>query len=190
MGGKDISDIRKFVPSQSLRQRTEEKLAAYYKPLQDMSPSEMSSLIHEMLARQVEQEMQNEQLRKGRAETEASRKAYQDLWDLSPVGYLIVDSAGRVTAVNRAAQRLFGRPETGLLNEPFSMLVTPEDQVPVQRMFEEALETGNCRKTGNPDFRAGRTNSYLPAGDSLTRRRVRPRTNPGGAHRYHQTEAG
>jgi len=146
MEGKDDSDFRKFVPSQSLRERTEKKLAAYYKPLKDMSPSEMSKLIHEILARQVEQEMQNEQLRKGRVETAASRSAYQDLWDLSPVGYLIVDSAGRVTAVNRAAQRLFGRPEAGLLNEPFSMLVTPEDRVPVLRMFEEALETGIVEK--------------------------------------------
>jgi PAS domain S-box-containing protein len=112
-----------------------------------MSTAEMSTLIHEMLTHQVKLEMQNEQLRQSRAETEASRRAYQDLWDLSPVGYMIVDSGGRVTAVNRAAQRLFGRPETDLLNKPFSMLVMfEEDQVPVQRMFEEALETGIVEK--------------------------------------------
>lgn len=91
-------------------------------------------------------EMQNEALKKSRAQTEGSRKAYQVLWELSPVAYLVVDFAGRVTAFNRAAQRLFGRPESALLNERISMLVTPENQVPVQLMLERTLQTGSDEK--------------------------------------------
>ena len=111
-----------------------------------MSAAEMSTLIHELRIHQVELEMQNEELRKSQAETERSRKAYQDLWALSPVGYLVAEFSGRVTAVNRAAQRLFGRPENALLKERFSTLVTPENQVPVHLMFERAVETGIVEK--------------------------------------------
>ena len=142
MSGKNDAGFGKTTVSQTLRKRAEEILAAGDKPLKDMSASEMSTLIHELHIHQVELEMQNEELRKSQAETERSRRAYQDLWELSPVGYLIVDAAGRVADVNRAGQRLFGRPENALLNERFTTLVFPENQVPVHLMFERTVETG------------------------------------------------
>ena len=142
MTGKNDPGFGKTTAGQMLRKRAEEKIAAGDKPFEDMLASEMSTLIHELRIHQIELEMQNEELRKSQAETERSRKAYQDLWELSPVGYLIVDFSGRVTAVNRAAQRLFGRPEDALLNERFATLETPENQVPVHLMIERAVETG------------------------------------------------
>ena len=146
MAGKnDISD-QKTDDFQTLRKRAEETLVVGDKPLKDMSALEMSTLIHELHIHQVELEMQNEELRKSQAETERSRKAYQDLWELSPVGYLTVDFAGRVTGVNRAGQRLFGRPENALLNERFATLMTPENPVPVHLMLERAADTGITEK--------------------------------------------
>ena len=146
MTGENDRGFGKSAAAQTLRKRAEAKVATGNKPFTDMSASEMSMLIHELRIHQVELEMQNEELRKSQAETERSRKAYQDLWALSPVGYLVAEFSGRVTAVNRAAQRLFGRPEKALLKERFSTLVTPESQVPVHRMFERALETGSVEK--------------------------------------------
>ena len=146
MTGENDRGFGKSAAAQTLRKRAEAKLAVGNKPFTDMSASEMSTLIHELRIHQVELEMQNEEFRKSQAETESSRRAYQDFWELSPVGYLVVEYTGRVTAVNRAAQRLFGRPEGALLKERFSMLVTPESQVPVHLMFERALETGSVEK--------------------------------------------
>jgi PAS domain S-box-containing protein len=146
MTGANDPGFGKTAAGQMLRKRAEEKVAAGNKPYKDISAPEMSALIHELRIHQVELEMQNEELRKSQAETERSRKAYQDLWELSPVGYLIVDFIGRVTVVNRAAQRLFGRPEDALLKARFSTLVVPENQVPVHLMFERALETGIVEK--------------------------------------------
>ena len=146
MTGANDRGFEKSAAAQTLRMRAEAKVATGKKPFTDMSASEMSTLIHELRIHQVELEMQNEELRNSQAETERSRKAYQDLWELSPVGYLVVEFSGRVTAVNRAAQRLFGRPEKTLLNERFSTLVTPDSQVPVHLMFERALETGSVEK--------------------------------------------
>ena len=146
MTGKNDPDPGKAATFQTLRKRAEKKLAAGDKPFKDLSASEMSTLIHELQIHQVELEMQNEELRKSQAVTERSRKAYQDLWELSPVGHLMVDFTGRATAVNRAGLRLFGRPENALIKERFSKLVTPENQVPVHLMFERAVETGIVEK--------------------------------------------
>ena len=146
MTGENDRGSGKTAAALMLRKRAEAKVAAGNKSFPDMSASEMSTLIHELRIHQVELEMQNEELRKSQAETERSRKAYQDLWELSPVGYLIVDFAGRVTAVNCAAQRLFGKPEDAILKERFSMLVAPEKQVPVHLMFERVAETGSVEK--------------------------------------------
>ena len=141
MTGENDPGFGKTTAAQTLRKWAEAKVAGGDKPFKDMSAFEMSTLIHELRIHQVELEMQNEELRKSQAETERSRKAYQDLWELSPVGYLVVEFSGRVTAVNRAAQRLFGRPEKALLKARFSTLVAPESQVPVHLMFERALES-------------------------------------------------
>jgi PAS domain S-box-containing protein len=137
MTGENDRGFGKTTAAKILRKQAKEKVAAGNKPF-----TEMSTLIHELRIHQVELEMQNEELRKSQAETERSRKAFQNLWELSPVGYLIVDFAGRVTAANRASQRHFGRPENALLNERFATLMAPENQVPVNLMFERAAETG------------------------------------------------
>jgi len=142
MAGKNDGGFDKSAAFQTLHKRAEEILSAADKPFKDGLASEMSKIIQELNIYQVELEMQNEELQKSQAETERSRKAYQDLWDMSPVGYLSVDFAGRITAVNRAAQRLFGKPENALLNGRFSTLVAPENQVPVHLMFERAMVTG------------------------------------------------
>ena len=142
MAGKDNAGSGKNAALQTLRMRAEEILAAADKPFKDGTASEMSKLLHELHIHQVELEMQNEALRKSQAETEKSRKAYQDLWEHSPAGSLVVDFAGRITAVNRAGQRLFGKPENSLLNERFAALVAPENQVPVHLLFERAVVTG------------------------------------------------
>jgi PAS domain S-box-containing protein len=142
MADKNDTGLGKSAAFQTLYKRAEEILSAADKAIKDGSASEMSKLIHELKIYQVELEMQNEELRKSQSETERSRKAYQDLWELSPVGHLIVDFAGRVIAVNRAVQRLFGRPENALLNERFSTLVAPESRVPVRLMFERAVVAG------------------------------------------------
>jgi PAS domain-containing protein len=115
MSGANDPGFGKTTAAKMLRKRAEAKVAAGNQAFEDMSAAEMSTLIHELRIHQVELEMQNEELRKSQAETERSRKAYQDLWELSPIGYLIVDAAGCIAAVNRAGRRLFGQPEKALL---------------------------------------------------------------------------
>ena len=93
----------------SLRKRAEEQAARDTEPSEDMSAREMAELLEELRIHQIELELQNEELRRSQEEAEKACKAYQDLWEHSPVGYVIIDGSGRIEAVNHNAQGLFGK---------------------------------------------------------------------------------
>ena len=88
MTGENDCGFGKTTAAQMLRKRAEAKVAADNKIFKEMSATEMSNLIYELRIHQVELEMQNEELRKSQAGTDRSRKAYQDHWELSPVGFI------------------------------------------------------------------------------------------------------
>ncbi len=119
-----------------LRKLAEEKLAEGKKSSEDMFGKDPAELVQELRIHQVELEMQNEELRKSQEETEKARKTYVDLWEFSPVGYVIIDSVGRITAANRSAQGLFGRSENAVLNERFTAFLSDGDQVGVHLLLE------------------------------------------------------
>ena len=108
----------------------------------EMPASEMSTLIQELQIRQVELEMQKEEIQKNQLEAEKSCETYRGLWEQSPVGCLVLDSTGRIMAVNRAGQRLFGRPEKTMLKTHLATLVTPENQMPIHVMLARSMEKG------------------------------------------------
>ncbi len=155
MTGENGPGFEKASVFQPLRRHLEEKVAGDLKSTKGMSASEMATRIHELLIQQVELELQNEELQKSQVETEMSRRAYQELWERSPAGYLLVDFTERVTAVNRAGRQLFGKHEDALLKKRFSTLVATEDQVSVHLMLERMRETGVVEKqeirVGRPD---------------------------------------
>ena len=49
---------------------------------------DQAMLIQELQIHQIEMEMQNESLKQAHAELEVAHNRYQDLYELSPVGYL------------------------------------------------------------------------------------------------------
>ena len=142
MDTRRMSNDRK----EALRRQAEKRLAEGDKPAESLSALEMSKLVQELRVHQVELELQNEELRKTQVEIERSRESYRNLWELSPVGYLIVETAGRVTAVNRAGREIFGRPENAILGKRFSTLVAPEDRVAVHFLLERAAEAETVEK--------------------------------------------
>ena len=129
-----------------LRKLAEEKLAESKRSSEDMFGKDPAELVQELRIHQVELEMQNEELRKSQEATEKARKLYQDLWEFSPVGYVIIDSHGRITAANRSAQGLFGKSGNAILNERFTALLAPDDQVTVHLLLE-TMTTGKISAT-------------------------------------------
>ena len=135
-----MKDKRKSLRKLAEEKVAEEKTANARALLANMGTQKIAELVEELRIHQVELEMQNEELRKSQDETERIRKKFEDLWELSPAGHVIVDGFGRITALNRRTEALFGRPRNTLLGARFTSLLGSHDQVPVQLLLERTAE--------------------------------------------------
>ena len=79
-----------------------------------MAAEDMPRLLHELEVHQIELEMQNEELRAARGELETIAHLYEDLYEFSPVGYVTLDRAGVIRAINLTGAGLL-RVERGQL---------------------------------------------------------------------------
>ena len=94
-----MNQSRDVVDWAELRSTAEARLgqSATRKP---MRAQDMPRLLHELEVREIELEMQNEELRAARSELEGIANLYEDLYEFSPVGYVTLDSAGVIRAIN------------------------------------------------------------------------------------------
>jgi PAS domain S-box-containing protein len=113
----------------ALRWRAEE--AASRKPplaLDQLSAQEVRATLHELRVHQIELEMQNEELLRVQEKLEEARARYFDLYDLAPVGYLIVSPEGLILEVNQTAVTLLGATRATLVKQPITRFILSEDQ--------------------------------------------------------------
>jgi PAS domain S-box-containing protein len=85
--------------------------------------ADLRRLLHELQVHQVELEMQNEELRRGREELEVSRNKYAELYDFAPVGYFTFDAQGLIREVNLAGAKLLGIERRQLADTPFAAFI-------------------------------------------------------------------
>ena len=122
---------KQFHPDDSsdLRRRAEEKFrASEAKTEKSRATAEMKRLVHELQVHQIELEMQNEELRRTQSELEVSRARYFDLYDLAPVGYFSLNKDGVILEANATGADLLGVVRCGLVNQPMTRFILPEDQ--------------------------------------------------------------
>lgn len=133
-------------PAEKLRREAEaiqlERTADAPEPATESSPHEMRRLLHELQVHQIELEMQNEELRRGRWEIEAARARYFDLYDLAPVGYLTLDEQGKILESNYAASRLLGLSRRGLVQQSITRFIRPEEQDTYYLQCRRLLDSG------------------------------------------------
>jgi PAS domain S-box-containing protein len=103
-------------------------------------------LQYELDVHQLQLEMQNEELKRARAELEAGLERYAALFDFAPVGYVILRAEGTIRELNHAAAGLLGRMRSLLLGRPFDALVAHRHrarltQLLVKARLEETRET-------------------------------------------------
>jgi PAS domain S-box-containing protein len=121
-----------------LRRQAEERLRAKAEALHpSRSGAEAQRLLHELEVHQIELEMQNAELRRGREELELSRNRYAELYDFAPVGYFTFDARGLIREVNLAGAQLLGIERQRLVNKPFSSLIANADG---RELFSSHLE--------------------------------------------------
>jgi len=102
-----------------------------------------SELLENVRFCQFELELQNEELRRTRADIEASRAHYFELYDLAPVGYATIDKQGIILETNLRATAMFGAARAALNGRNFKFSIVVEDQdiffLSKKRLFKTGL---------------------------------------------------
>jgi PAS domain S-box-containing protein len=129
------------------RRRAEARLSAREQTPQPAirNPQSEQRLIHELEVHQIELEMQNEELERGRARTDSLLAQYTDLYDFAPTGYFNLAADGTILAVNLTGARFLGSERAQLLHRHFGLLVSEADR-PVFKAFLDKTFAGKERK--------------------------------------------
>jgi PAS domain S-box-containing protein len=144
---------------EALRQRADEIVQAQSpEALDDLSPAEVRTMIHELRVHQIELELQNEELRRTQESLEASRARYFDLYHLAPVSYFTVSDEGVILDVNLTGSQLLDVARTALIGRPMNLFILSEDQDTfylatrqlVNTDREQAFELRMTRRDGQP----------------------------------------
>jgi PAS domain S-box-containing protein len=95
------------------------------------TPVEMEDplrLIHELQTFQVELELQNDELRRAHQELMDFKIHYTQLFDFTPVGYVILDSKGNILNANLTLTRMLSTERSTLIDRPLSDHIVSADQ--------------------------------------------------------------
>jgi PAS domain S-box-containing protein len=126
-----------------LRRQAEKKAKAdEAKVRKTPSAEEARQGLHELRVHQIELEMQNEELRRAQEGLEAVKARYFDLYDLAPVGYLVISEQGLILEANLTAATLLGEKKGGLVKKPITRFILPEDQDIYYQHRKRLFETG------------------------------------------------
>ena len=96
--------------------------------LRGQAEEDLQRLVHELRVHQIELEMQNEELRRSRAEVEAWLERYTELYDFAPMGYVTLDREGAIRQVNLAGASLLGVERVRLVGRRFGLFVAEPDR--------------------------------------------------------------
>ena len=117
--------------TKQLREQAEAQLGAnieFESVTETGAPETTAQLIHELRVHQIELELQNEELRQTQEALDIARARYFDLYDLAPVGYVILSEAGSIEEANLAATFLLTVSRSHLVGVPLTRFILPEDQ--------------------------------------------------------------
>jgi PAS domain S-box-containing protein len=95
----------------------------------------------ELRARQIELEIQNQELRHAREALEAALRKYSELYDFAPVGYLTLDREGTIQEANLTAAILLGGERASLVKQRLGLFISAAD-LPVFTAFLARIYEG------------------------------------------------
>ncbi|HNW43811.1 MAG TPA: HAMP domain-containing sensor histidine kinase [Elusimicrobiales bacterium] len=113
-------------------------------------------LLQELQIHQVELEMQNEELREAKAQTEAAAARYADLYNFAPAGYFTLGRDGAIAQANLEGARLLDCERGGLTGKRFGAFLAaaglPEFNAFLERVFAAApAQTCEVETAGRGD---------------------------------------
>jgi PAS domain S-box-containing protein len=121
-----------------LRRRAEARLGAdAAQGAPGRAEDDLQRLVHELQVHQIELEMQNEELRRSRAEVEAGLERYTELYDFAPVGYLTLGRDGAIRQVNLAGASMLGVERARLRGRRFEVFVGEPNRAGFKSFLEK-----------------------------------------------------
>jgi diguanylate cyclase (GGDEF)-like protein/PAS domain S-box-containing protein len=143
---------------QDLRRQAEAKLDGSKAPA-SATKADALRLAHELQVHQIELEMQNEELIRSRAETEAALRQYEDLYDFAPVGYFTLARDSAIHQVNLAGAELLGMERSKLIKRRLGLFVSSTSR-PVFNAFLEKVFVSAEKETCEVELLKGKTKSF------------------------------
>jgi len=107
--------------------------------------AEALALLHELQVHQVELELQEEELRRSRAELESNLARYVRLYELAPMACFTLDAGTAIFELNLAAARLLGADRQAVLGRRLDQLLTPESGAALGAMLADARSGAAAR---------------------------------------------
>lgn len=125
----------------NLRKQAEAMLSASGTAFTDMSTEDIQKMLLELQVRQIELELQNEELNHSQHELMISHARYARLYNASPIGYLSLDVDGVIKKANPAAAKLLDSTPEALENTALGKLINPLDQDEFYLFIQKVLIT-------------------------------------------------
>jgi len=111
------------------------------------SPEDTASILHDLRVHQIELELQNEALRKTQEELDTLRFLYFEIFELAPVGYIILSAHQLIIDANLTSAALLGVSKNELKNQKISRFISKQHQdifyLYIRRLFDGKM-TQNC----------------------------------------------
>jgi PAS domain S-box-containing protein len=98
------------------------------------------TLLHELQVHQVELDLQDEELRRSRAELEATLSRLVQLYDLAPLGYVTVDRGTTVREMNLTAAVMLGSGRESLLGRTLDSFLEPRSALALHTMLNRLTD--------------------------------------------------
>ncbi|WP_158269627.1 PAS domain S-box protein [Desulfonatronum sp. SC1] len=111
-----------------LRRLAEERLAESGRSFEEFSPDQVKALVHDYHVRQIELELQNEELRDAQVRLRVARDRYAKFFNEAPVGYLTITRRGVIKETNATFATMVGLSPDQLFGKALSDFLLPEDR--------------------------------------------------------------
>jgi PAS domain S-box-containing protein len=165
VGARKQADLRlsalKRLTGQTGSHETRLDSSAAFRALYELatSPSTAPSalaLLHELQVYQVELDLQDEELRRSRAELEVALMRQVQLYDFAPVGFFTVDRSTVLRELNLTAAGMLGSERDQLLGRTLDSFLAPQSAHALHTMLTR-LRDDAPTEVGALQLRAGRS---------------------------------
>lgn len=128
--------------STELRLRAQEHMKvieAYSRPLK--LAADEQKLLQELQIYQIELEMQNEELKRCKEESDVLMAKYLEIYDFAPIGHFALNPQGNILRVNLTAAAMLGVERSLLIGQGFQIHVSRESYPAFSAFFRKIFES-------------------------------------------------